>query len=163
MEQWQRGPAEHNLGPGQRPSIRTLRRSIAKSRVRPPNILGTQVQILHPQTREKEKKCPGYRPYASGQDYAHTLPTPSASTRALSGTPHTASSPPFDSASRSPGPHSSTDRQTSMLMPILLRKPLTNFNNAFDGREKNVPVGICRVNATAARAMGHWNESEGTR
>lgn len=72
----------------------------------------TQVQILHPKRREKEKKCPGYRPYANGQENADTFPTPSA--YVLSGSPHAASSYPFDSASRASAPA----RHPPMLIPI---------------------------------------------
>jgi hypothetical protein len=52
-----------------------------------------------------------------------------------------------------------------MPMPILVRKPLTNFNIAFDSQDKSVTVGIDRVQAMMARAMGNWdkNENEGTR
>jgi hypothetical protein len=42
----------------------------------------------------------------------------------------------------------STEPQTDPPLkpkPILVRKPLTNFNNAFDSRDKCVPVGIGRL------------------
>jgi hypothetical protein len=65
------------VGACQRPPIWTRRLSVGKSRARPPKILGTKVQILHPQRCEKERKCPGYRSYANGQDNERSLPTPS--------------------------------------------------------------------------------------
>jgi len=41
-----------------------------------------------------------------------------------------------------------------MLMPTRVRKPITNFNNAFVSRDKSVPLDIDRVYEMAA---GEWD------
>jgi hypothetical protein len=56
-----------------------------------------------------------------------------------------------------------TDPHPQIQSRSLVRKPLTNFNNTFDSRDKCVLVGIDRVHAMAARAMGHWDKNEGTK
>jgi hypothetical protein len=57
--------------------------------------------------------------------------------------------------------HSTTDRPTPlMLVPTLVRKPLTNFNAVFVTWDKSVPLGKDRVHEMATCEMGQW---DGTR
>ena len=90
------------------------------SRSRPPKILGTQVQIDKIICESSASTCPAASPSNSASMHTSTNTAPQTD-------------PP-------PPP---------MLIPTLVREPLTNFNNAFVSRDKSVPWGIDRIHAMA--------------